>query len=71
MILIIALALFSFILSDVINKGSSASSMQNVVATVNGVDILREDFMSQVDDYQRNLGPNTPASQAIKPHLGS
>jgi peptidyl-prolyl cis-trans isomerase D len=65
LILIIALALFSFILSDVINKGSSASSMQNVVATVNGVDILREDFMSQVDDYQRNLGPNTPASQAI------
>ena len=65
LIIIIALALFSFILSDVIGNGSSASSVQNVVATVNGVDILREEFMSQVDDYQRSLGPNTPESQAI------
>lgn len=65
LIIIIALALFSFILSDVIGNGSSASSVQNVVATVNGVDILREGFMSQVDDYQRSLGPNTPESQAI------
>ncbi|HCK05786.1 MAG TPA: hypothetical protein DHV98_05370, partial [Flavobacteriaceae bacterium] len=49
LILIIALALFSFILSDIINKGSSAASVQNVVATVNGTEILREDFMTQVD----------------------
>ena len=55
LILIIALALFSFILSDIINKGSSAASVQNVVATVNGTEILREDFMTQVDEYQRNL----------------
>ena len=65
LILIIALALFSFILSDIINKGSSAASVQNVVATVNGTEILREDFMTQVDEYQRNLGPNAAASQAI------
>jgi len=65
LILIIALALFSFILSDIINKGSSASSVQNVVATVNGTEILREAFMTQVDEYQRNLGPNAAASQAM------
>ena len=65
LILIIALALFSFILSDIINKGSSAASVQNVVATVNGTEILREDFMTQVDEYQRNLGPNAAASQAM------
>ena len=64
LILIIALALFSFILSDIINKGSSASSVQNVVATVNGAEIL-EAFMTQVDEYQRNLGPNAAASQAM------
>ena len=65
LILIIALALFSFILSDIINKGGSAASVQNVVATVNGTEILREDFMTQVDQYQRNLGPNASASQAM------
>lgn len=65
LILIIALALFSFILSDIINKGSSAASVQNVVATVNGTEILREEFMTQVDEYQRNLGPNAAASQAM------
>lgn len=65
LILIIALALFSFILSDIINKGSSAASVQNVVATVNGTDILREEFMTQVDEYQRNLGPNAAPSQAM------
>ena len=65
LILIIALALFSFILSDIINKGGSAASVQNVVATVNGTEILREDFMTQVDQYQRNLGPNASPSQAM------
>lgn len=65
LILIIALALFAFILSDIINKGSSASSVQNVVATVNGTEISREGFMTQVDDYQRQLGPNASASQAM------
>lgn len=65
LILIIALALFSFILSDIINKGSSAASVQNVVATVNGTEILREEFMTQVDEYQRNLGPNAAPSQAM------
>lgn len=65
LILIIALALFAFILSDIINKGSSASDVQNVVATVNGKDISREEFMTQVDNYQKTLGPNAPASQAM------
>ena len=65
LILIIALALFSFSLSDIINKGSSAASVQNVVATVNGTEILREEFMTQVDQYQRNLGPNAAPSQAM------
>jgi peptidyl-prolyl cis-trans isomerase D len=65
LILIIALALFAFILSDIINKGKSSSNVQNVVATVNGTEISREEFMTQVDDYQRTLGPNASASQAM------
>jgi len=65
LILIIALALFAFILSDIINKGGNAAGQQNVVATVNGVDVSREDFMSKVENYQRSLGPNASQSVAM------
>ncbi|MEZ4859452.1 MAG: peptidylprolyl isomerase [Flavobacteriaceae bacterium] len=65
LILIIALALFAFILSDIINKGGNNPSSQNVVATVNGTEISREDFMGKVDTYQRSLGPNANPSQAM------
>ena len=65
LILIIALALFAFILSDIINKGGSSASTENVVASVNGKELTREDFMGKVDTYQRSLGPNANPSQAI------
>ena len=65
LILIIALALFAFILSDIINKGGSNSSAQNIVATINGKELSREYFMGKVDAYQRSLGPNANTSQAM------
>lgn len=65
MILIIALALFAFILSDIIKKGRNSGNVHNTVATIDGVDLTREDFMNKVDDYQRKLGPNASASQAM------
>lgn len=65
LILIIALALFAFILSDIINKGGSSASTQNVVASVNGTEITREDFMGKVDERQRSLGPNANPYQAM------
>lgn len=65
LILIIALALFAFILSDIINKGGSSASTQNVVASVNGTEISREDFMGKVDERQRSLGPNANPYQAM------
>ncbi len=66
LIIIIALALFSFILADVIrNGGFSSEKSQTTVATVNGNDIDREEFMREVEATQRTLGPNGTTSQAM------
>lgn len=66
LIVIIALALFSFVLADVIRNGGMVSQKeQNVIATINGEDIDREQFARQVEAYQRNLGPNATTAQAV------
>ncbi|OAD91539.1 peptidylprolyl isomerase [Aequorivita soesokkakensis] len=65
LILIIALALFAFILSDVLTKGSSGSKGQDTIATVNGTDISRQSFMEEVEVTQRNMGPNSNTTQAM------
>lgn len=56
LILIIALALFAFILSDVLTKGSTGTKGQDTMATVNGTDISRQSFMEEVEATQRNMG---------------
>jgi len=54
LVLIIAMALFSFVFADVINKGGGAlPGDQNVVATVNGIEMEREDFMRKVENLER------------------
>ncbi|MCM4160992.1 peptidylprolyl isomerase [Antarcticibacterium flavum] len=66
LIIIIALALFSFVLADVIrNGGMSSQKSQNVVATVNGEEISREEFARQVEAYQQNMGQNASTTQAV------
>ena len=66
LILIIALALFSFVLSDLFrNSDALSAKSQNVVATINGRDISREDFMQKVEIMQRQLGPNATTTQAM------
>ena len=58
LIIIIALALFSFVLADVLrNGGLSSDKTQSTVATVNGVDLDRTGFMTKVETMRRNLGP--------------
>ncbi len=65
LILIIALALFAFILSDVLTKGNTGSKGQNTIATVNGEEISRQQFMEEVEATQRNMGPNANTTQAM------
>ncbi len=61
LILVIAMALFSFVLADVIRNASGSSLPdQNIVATINGIEMEREDFMKKVENLERqNRGSGT------------
>ncbi|WP_242085574.1 peptidylprolyl isomerase [Aestuariivivens sediminis] len=66
LILIIALALFSFVLADLFrNSDALTSKSQNIVATINGKDITREDFLQKVEVAQRQAGPNATNTQVV------
>ena len=66
LILVIALALFAFILSGLFSNGDLLlGKSQNVVATINGEDVTREQFMAQVEQQQRRMGPQASSSQVM------
>jgi len=65
LIIIIALALFAFIVSDSLTKGGGGQDIQDTVASINGTELSRTDFMGEVEAYQRSLGPNATTAQAI------
>ena len=65
LIIIIALALFSFIVGDIFTNMGSADKSQNIVATVNGDDIERGAFMNQVENIQRQSGGSVTNTQAM------
>ncbi len=66
LILVIALALFSFVLADLFKNSSGfSSSSQNIVATINGVDIKRDEFMNKVENAQRQYGNSMSSTQAM------
>ena len=62
LILIIGLALFAFVLSEVLT-GNSGPSRQNI-GSVNGEDISAQEFARRVD-AQRNRGANTETMQTV------
>lgn len=66
LIIVIALALFSFVLADLFrNSDALTSKGQDIVATINGKDISRQEFMEKVELAQRQLGPNGSSIQAM------
>ena len=65
LIIIIALALFSFIIGDIFQNLGSSSKSQTVVATINGEDIERDAFMNQVENIQRQSGGSVTNTQAM------
>lgn len=65
LIIIIALALFAFVISGVIGNGNNSPKGENNIATINDVDISREDFMQKVENTQRSLGQNNGSNQAM------
>ena len=65
LIIIIALALFSFVLADLFKSGGfSGQKNQNTIATINGEDVSREEFARKVEGFQRNRR-NTTSTQAV------
>ncbi len=66
LILIIAMALFSFVLADLFkNTDGFSNKSQNVIATINGEDIDRDNFMTQVEAAQRQFGGSLTNTQAM------
>jgi peptidyl-prolyl cis-trans isomerase D len=66
LILIIALALFSFVLTDLFrNSDALFGDSQDVVATVNGNKIDRNQFMGQVESLQQQMGPQATSTQVM------
>jgi len=66
LIIIIALALFSFVLADLFkNNNAFSSKSQNTVGTINGKEITREDFMQKVEIAQKQYGPNATSTQVM------
>lgn len=66
LILIIALALFSFVLGGLIKNGNSLSAKdQNTVGTVNGKEISRTAFLEKVEAAQKRAGASATNSQTM------
>ena len=65
LIIIIALALFSFIIGDIFQNLGSSSKSQTVVATINGEDIERDAFMNQVENVQKQSRGSVSNTQAM------
>ncbi len=66
LIIVIAMALFAFILSGLFDGSTNFSSKsQNVIATINGEDISRDDFMNKVETAQQQLGGRGTSTQAM------
>ena len=64
LILVIALALFAFVIGDLFRNLDSTGGSQDVVATINGQDIMRTPFMYAVQNAQQRMGPNASETQA-------
>jgi peptidyl-prolyl cis-trans isomerase D len=66
LIIIIAMALFSFVLADLFKNNTGFSNKsQNVIATINGEDIKRDEFMNKVESAQRQFGGSLTNTQAM------
>ncbi len=65
LIIIIALALFAFIFSSILDSGGFSADKQNRVASINGVNLDREDFAAKVEAQTRRFGANASTTRAV------
>lgn len=66
LILVIAMALFAFVIGDLFkNSDALSGGNQDVIATINGKDINRSDFQQKVKNYQDRSGGRQTSTQAM------
>ncbi|WP_225035100.1 SurA N-terminal domain-containing protein [Winogradskyella sp. SM1960] len=66
LILVIALALFSFVIGDLFkNSDALTGGSQDVIATINGTDINRLEFQQKVKNYQDRAGGAQTSTQSM------
>lgn len=65
LIIVIALALFSFVVGDVLNNLGSSSGSDSVIAIINGEEVDRNYFMSRVENMQRQSSGQMTNTQAM------
>jgi peptidyl-prolyl cis-trans isomerase D len=66
LILVIALALFSFVIGDLFkNSDALTGGAQDVVATINGIDINRTEFQQKVKNLQDRSGGRQTSTQSM------
>ncbi len=62
LIVVIAIALLAFLLPELVKSGGSASN--NIVGSINGVDVVTQDFMRKVENMTRGQ-QNSSMTQAV------
>lgn len=65
LIVVIAMALFAFVLSDLFRSGTLFGGNPDVLAIINGKDVDRVEFMQRVENRQNQLGPQSSAMQTM------
>jgi peptidyl-prolyl cis-trans isomerase D len=66
LILVIALALFSFVIGDLFkNSDALTGGTLDVIATINGTDISRTEFQQKVKSYQDRSGGRQTSTQSM------
>ena len=65
LIIIIAMALFAFVVGDIFNNLGSSSESESVIAIINGEEIERSYFMNQVENIQRRSSGQLTNTQAM------
>ena len=65
LIVVIAMALFSFVLADVFRNTGTSDMNASSVGSVNGTDIVRDDFMRKVDNAEKQNRGSRSAIQSM------
>ncbi len=65
LIVVIAMALFSFVLADVFRNTGTSDMNASTVGSVNGTDIERDDFMRKVDNAEKQNRGSRSAIQSM------